>query len=396
MRAFRFVVLEPSGRRKAGLAYAPDARTLRDRLVESHAHPLSIRPALLQTSRKLSLSEAEAARLSRDLAQLLTSGLSISQALGLIISRETPKAAAVAREVRTQLMAGVPLSSALDCAEGQASRLLQALARGGEASGRQAEVLAAGAASLAASSALKRRMLTLSLYPLFVILVALGSIAVYAYAVLPALEPAFDSLGDQLPLQTKAVLAFGALVRAAFPALGAILLSASLLLALSPRLRASGRDLFANLLMRGRRSPVRDYLFAGLASRLAVLLKAGVPLGVAWRLSRDAVSIGSLSRQLSAQDHRLMEGARLSDAFAAVPATPADLIHYVSLGEHSGRLSPALEDGSSAIGQRAQEAVERLLAVATPLIIVAIGAMVGVITMMVFQGLLAVGDAVSS
>jgi general secretion pathway protein F len=344
----------------------------------------------------LSLSEAEAARLSRDLAQLLTSGLSISQALGLIISRETPKAAAVAREVRTQLMAGVPLSSALDCAEGQASRLLQALARGGEASGRQAEVLAAGAASLAASSALKRRMLTLSLYPLFVILVALGSIAVYAYAVLPALEPAFDSLGDQLPLQTKAVLAFGALVRAAFPALGAILLSASLLLALSPRLRASGRDLFANLLMRGRRSPVRDYLFAGLASRLAVLLKAGVPLGVAWRLSRDAVSIGSLSRQLSAQDHRLMEGARLSDAFAAVPATPADLIHYVSLGEHSGRLSPALEDGSSAIGQRAQEAVERLLAVATPLIIVAIGAMVGVITMMVFQGLLAVGDAVSS
>ena len=114
----------------------------------------------------------------------------------------------------------------------------------------------------------------------------------------------------------------------------------------------------------------------------------------AWRLAREPVSLTGLSRRLEAQDHRLMEGVRLSEALAATPNVPADLIHYVSLGEQSGQVAKSLTDAAAAIGGRAQETIERLLSVVTPVVIIAVGGMVGLITMMVFQGLLAVGDAV--
>lgn len=395
MRAFHYVAIGQDGVRRKGIGYADAAVELRDRLLDANQHPLAIRPALLQRRGALRLSENEAARLGRDLARLMNSGMALAQALTLLEARETPKVAAVAREVRRKLIAGEPLSKALEAIGGQPGRFLQALARGGEASGRQADVLAAGARSLAATDELKKRLTTLCIYPAFVIAVALGSIAIYAYAVLPSLEPAFEGMGDGIPDQTKAVLIFGAVVRAAMPAVGFMTLGLAAALTLAEPVRRLAADLAARLLMRGRASPLRDFVFANFSSRLAVMLQAGVPLSAAWRLAREPVTFTTLARALAAQDQRLMEGARLSDALRRVPGAPADLIHFVLLGEQSAQVAKTLNEGAETMSARAQEAIERLLSVFTPVVIILVGGMVGLITMMVFQGLLAVGDAVA-
>lgn len=395
MKAFHYIALGADGRRHRGVGYAVESGALRDQLIEARLHPVRIHRALLQQQGQLRLSETEAARLGRDLAQLMSSGMALAQALSLFQTRETPRVSAVAREVRRRLIGGEPLSKALEAADGTPARFLQALARGGEASGRQSEVLAAGARSLAATDQLKKRLTTLCIYPAFIILVAFGSIAIYAYGVLPSLEPAFEGMGDDIPAQTQAVLTFGAVVRVAMPVLGLGAAGLALALAISPAFRRLGRDWVARALMRGKRSPLRDFVFANLASRLAVMLQAGVPLAAAWRLAREPVSITSLSRVLAAQDDRLMEGAKLSGILQSIRAVPPDLIHYVLMGEQSGRIGQALTDGSEALAARAQEAIERVLSVITPLVIIVVGGMVGLISMMVFQGLLAVGDAVA-
>ena len=255
MKAFRYTALDPAGRRLSQVAYAPDAARLRDELIEARLHPLAIRRTLFQGAGRLRLNQAEAARLARDLARLMNSGMSLGQALGLLASRESPRPAAAARAVRARLTAGEPLSGALRAVEGPSSLFLQALARAGEASGRQAEILAAGAASLASADQLRRRMITLSVYPAFVIAIAVGSIAVYAYAVLPALEPAFASLGDAIPLQTRMVLRFGQVVRAVMPVLALTVGAAGVTLALSDRARRWTIDVLAGLGLRLRTSP---------------------------------------------------------------------------------------------------------------------------------------------
>lgn len=396
MKAFRFVAIDPTGRTRRGLAYAADIGRLRDDLIEAKLQPTTIRPALLQAHRRLVLSNRDAARFARDLSQLLKSGLSAAQALSLIASRETPILALIAKETRARLSAGQPLSGALGVAQGAPARFLQAMARGGEASGRQADVLASAGRSLHANDLLRQRLTTLSVYPAFVILVAMMAIGLYAYAVLPALEPAFSQLGDDIPPQTRAVLTFGAVIRSATPIAAIVVGTTGVALVLWPGLRAFCLGALGALALRPKRSPLRDALFSGLATRLGVLIEAGVPLASAWRLARDPVALNSLKQPLALQDDRLMEGVRLSAALRAAPYTPADLIHYVTLGEQSGQIATALNEAGAALGARAQEQVERGLALLTPLVIVLVGGLVGLITMMVFQGLLAVGDAVAT
>lgn len=394
MIAFRYRGLDASGRMQRGLAYAVDSAQLRDQLVERKLHPLSITPVRFLLRRPLGLSERDASRLARDLGQLTASGMALAPALSMIAARETPGVAAIAREVRQRLAHGEPLSVALRAAQGRASGFLQALARGGEASGRQSDVLIAGAAALAASDTLKRRLITLSIYPAFIILVAVGAIAVYAYAVLPALAPAFGTLGDEVPQQTKLVLDAGAFIRLALPVVAGLVLATGLAAGVVPKFRLALRDGLIGLLMRGKRSPLRDFLFASLSGRLAVLIRAGVPLSVAWRLAREPIGAVRVQKLLALQDERIMEGVRLSEAIAALSLAPPDLVHYVAMGEQSGQIAKALDDAAEALGFRAQERIERLLSVITPLVIVTVGLLVGLITMMVFQGLLAIGDAV--
>lgn len=396
MTPYRFSALGPDGKKRSGVIHADSSGTVRDQLIGKGLHPIGIRRALFTPPATLRPTEAEAARLAKTLAQLTGSGLSMAQALALIENRETGRLALLSREVRNRLVAGEPLSSALGAGSGSSIRLLQTLTRAGEAAGRQVDVLNDAARSLAASDQLKRRVLTLSLYPAFVIAVALGSIAIYAYAVLPALEPAFEGMGAELPAQTQAVLTFGAIMRIAIPAISGLIALGLLIWTLVPPLRAPLLDLGARALMRGRRSALADMIFANLTGRLAVMVQAGVPAAVAWRLASEPVTLMTLKRQLAAQSPRLMEGEALSRALAQIRSCPRDVAELVALGERSGRVAAALSDAAEQLAARSQEALERALSILTPLVIVLVGLLVGMITLMVFQGLLAISDAVGA
>jgi general secretion pathway protein F len=395
MKAFRYVAINPQGRRLSGTGYAPNQDALRDNLLDTRLQPLSIRPTLLQLRGSQFLTETVGARIAKDLARLLSRGISLNQALGWVIDREVPAVSAMMRGVRDRLSAGATLSSALAALSGPSSRFLAAMALAGETSGKQAEVLASAAATLQTSAALKQKLLTLSLYPLLVIAVAFLSIGIYAFSVLPSLEPAFEGLGDAVPPQTRAVLIFGAVVRVLLPVLVLGGLGFALLFAASHAFRARLNETLSKLAMRPTASPARDAVFAGLSGRLDVMVGSGVPLPAAWRLAREPIGMDWLKASLQAQDSGLAEGASLSDALSRTPLCSPDLIHFVTLGEQTGDLAKALSEASAFLGGRAQESIERALSIITPVVILSVGGLVGGITLMVFQGLLAIGDTVA-
>jgi len=128
-------------------------------------------------------------------------------------------------------------------------------------------------------------------------------------------------------------------------------------------------------------------IFANLTGRLAVMVQAGVPAAVAWRLASEPVTLMTLKRQLAAQSPRLMEGEALSRALAQIRNCPRDVAELVALGERSGRVAAALSDAAEQLAARSQEALERTLSILTPLVIVLVGLLVG---------LLAISDAVGA
>lgn len=396
MTTFRFEALDHGGRTVRGRRAAPDAYHLRQELERERLTPLAIRPSKLpQFVSSTGLNEADAGRLAVDLARYLRSGLSATQSLALLEETALPRVRRPVANVREKILSGEPLSRAFEAVSRPTQRLLPSLAAAGEASGRLADVLDTGGKAMLASAALKRRLVTLSLYPAFVLAVALAAVALYAFAVLPALEPALGGLTSNLPTSTKMVLIGGQVLRQALPISAVLVTGAAMLLAVSPRARLLVREWAGRALMSPLAGAVmKDIVFAGLSTRMAISLQAGVALPVAYRAAVDAVALNAIRRPLEAIGDRLRDGSPLSAALDETRLAPPDLVRLIQVGERSDDLGRMLEEAGQSLATRAQEKAERLLAAATPIVVVLIGALVGAVTLMVFQGLMAVTDAV--
>ncbi len=400
MTAFAFRAIDQGGRPVKGRRDAADAGSLRDRLLAEQLTPLSIAPVRAGWRRgagDLRLSDAAAASFLAELARFLQSGLSLGQALAIVeTTAETPVLARLASRLRADLMAGVALSDAFGAVPGQVGRFLASLARAGEATGKLAEIFAGGASALAASAALRQRLTTMIIYPAFVLAMACGAIGLFAFAVLPALEPAFESVGAKLPLSTRIVLGAGHVLRAGLPFFLAAI-AAAVALAFVPAVRrVVGRWIEALLATPVGLGILQDSAFAGFAQRLGVALAAGVPARLAFRVAADAVGPSRIRAALQAQGQRLGEGVKFSQALEAVPATPRLLLGLVRVGEASADLAQVFAEAGAMLSQRAHERTERALALVTPAIVLAVGLVVGGVVLVVFQGLLAITSGIDT
>lgn len=396
VNTYRFEALRGDGRTLRGSRAAPDARALRSLLIAEALTPLRISEAVVPRRAGLVLDEETAGRFACELASYRRSGLPLVQALALMADGARKPAARLAEQLRLDVLGGCSLPQALRSVGGHVGALLQALAEAADQTGRQAEVFESGGRGLLATAALRRRLVTLALYPLFVVAIAVGAVALYAYAVLPALEPAFASLGEPPP-QTRLVLDLGRTLRLVLPVLGVATAAVAVAIAFSPALRSQAREAL------GRAATSRalgrvgsDMVFAGFARRMSIALAAGLPLLAAYRVAVAPVSLRSLRTVLSTQEARMRDGALLSEALAAVPQAPSDLVRLARVGESTRRLDRVLAESADALAARAQEKAERVLSVATPIIVVVLGGLVGLVTILVFQGLLAVTDAVGA
>ena len=399
MTAFAFRAIDGTGRPIRGRRDAADAGALRDRLLAEQLTPLSIAPvrAAWVGAGDLRLSDAAAASFLAELARFLQSGLSLGQSLQIVeTTAETPARARLAARLRADLMAGVALSDAMAAAPGQVGYFMASLARAGEATGKLAEIFAGGAAALSSSAALKQRLTTMAIYPGFVLAMACGAIGLFAFAVLPALEPAFASVGAKLPLSTRVVLGAGHVLRAGFPFFLAAI-AAAIALSFLPAVRRTVGRWFEALL----ETPVglgilQDAAFAGFAQRLGVALAAGVPARLAFRVAADAVGPTRIRTALLAQSQRLGEGVKFSQALAATPSTPKLLLGLVRVGEASADLAQVFSEAGAMLSQRAHERTERALALVTPAIVLGVGLVVGSVVLVVFQGLLAITSGIDA
>lgn len=398
MRTYAWRGVDAAGRAVRGKAEGLSEAQVRDDLLARQVTPTAItaRTAAFAPARTaLSVNEAQAAAFAADLARFLKSGLSLGQTLQIVeTTSEVPVLARLAAHVRGELMAGRPLSAGLSVLPGQTGRYLQALAKAGEATGRLTDILAGGAAALKASAATRQRLLTMIIYPLFVMAMAAGAILLFAFAVLPALEPAFAGVGE-LPATTRAVMAGGQALRTIAPILGL----AGLILALALTVSRAARDVAIRLLhrlmlTRAGFGILPDTVFGGLAQRLSIAVGAGVPLATAFRVSVEAIGVEPVRLALEAQEPRLREGAKLSEVFRAIPFAPPMLIGLTRVGESAADLPRVLGEAGEALAARAQEKTERFLSILTPAIVLLIGVVVGGIVLVMFQGLMSISDMV--
>jgi type II secretory pathway component PulF len=222
---------------------------------------------------------------------------------------------------------------------------------------------------------LRRRLLTMMIYPSVVLCTALGLVGFLLLSVLPMFATLFEQLRVEEPLPLRAALALPSLFSPANCALAVLL--AGLLGAAIYRKRSALRLPVIE--------PLREKaVTAGFARALAGLLKAGVPLSEALLCVRPVLALERYRKALDRILSGLRDGNTLASASEMQGVFDPLFIHLIRVGEETGTLDLQLYRLAEWFERDLNEATARAAALIEPALILGIGALVGTIVFSVF------------
>jgi general secretion pathway protein F len=384
MAAFEYQALDPGGRTQSGVLQADTARAARTLLRERGLTPLDVaalreKPAVqpLPWSRR-GISRAQLAVLARQLATLVGAGLPMDESLqALAEAADGPRARAIVVELRSRVMEGRTLASALGEFPDSFPDTFRAAVAAGEASGRLDAALARLADDAESREALARQVIAALAYPVLLTVVALAIVTGLLVYVVPRIVGVFQNLNQTLPWITRVLIAVANAVRAGgLVALVALVLGlVGFRYALRREAVRAGWDRFVlGLPLVGRL--VRAANTARLTRTLATLTASGVTVLDAMQLALPTVKPVPMQQALRRATARVREGTGFARALEDSGQFPPVAVRLIASGEKSGRLDAMLGEAARHQSREVETWLTALASVMGPGVILLVGGLV--------------------
>lgn len=390
MEAFRYEALDAAGRTVSGVVQADTPRQARTQLRAQGLFPSMLAPAHAHGQTRQAwargMSAAELSLVTRQLAVLLASGLTMEQSLTALIEEAAePKTRETLAGVKTEITTGASLAAALGRHEKSFPDFYCALVHGGEESGALPTILQHLADHLDARQALKQKTSLALLYPILVTIVAIAIVSGLLIYVVPQVVQVFQQSRQSLPLLTRALIGLSDFLRAAWPYLTLLAVGGYAAARIALRNGQTQRRWHALLLKLPGLGPlIRSANTSRFASTLAIMVGGGVPLLAALASSTRVMTNAVLREAAGHAIEHVREGTSLARALGTTSVFPPLLIHLVASGEVSGKLEQMLKRAA----QLETQALERRLAVFVTLIEPVMILLMGGIVLMIVLAIL--------
>ena len=410
MARFRYRAVGASGELVRGEMEAASQATVVERLRGQGHLPLAAdeiaagvgprrRLTLMQWLRRPILGQVrvtrrEVAMMTRELATLLEAGLTLDQALKLLIELTAGEPLeGLLADLLERIQGGSSLADALAQHQKLFPRVYVSMVRAGETGGALREVLGRLARYLDEAEALREQVKSALVYPVLLLILAAVSIVILLTVVLPQFTPLFENAGAQLPWLTRAVMLVGDGVQRWWWLLLLGGFGATWLARRQLRRPARRAQVDRWLL----RVPLLGELLAKIdtarfARALGTLLANGVPPLAALAIVQDALGNTTLRRALGEATTAMKDGGGLAAPLGRSGVFPRLAVHLLGVGEESGQLDPMLLKIAEVFDRDVRSTIERLMALLVPVLTIALGAMVAVIITSVLMAILSAYD----
>jgi type IV pilus assembly protein PilC len=384
-RTFEYSVRDQRGKLVGGKLEAPSEAALVRKLVGMGFAPISVREANKGMSREITLPGGNRVKLkdlaimSRQFATMINSGLSLIRALAILSEQTENKALGrTLGEVRNAVEAGQSLSAALAKHPKVFPPLVINMVRAGEVGGFLDRVLLQIAANFEAEVKLRGKIKSAMTYPVVVVCLVLLILSAMLLFVVPQFQSIYTSLGAQLPLPTRILLAASNVVRhewwlVIMVAVGAALLFRRVKKTPQGRMAVDQAKL---------KAPVFGSLFhrvalARMASTFGMLLRAGVPILQALEIVKDTVNNKVIAGALEDVKTSVREGESIAHPLAKHAVFPPMVVQMLAVGEETGAVDTMLGKVADFYNNEVEAAVDALTSLIEPLLIAVIGGAVG-------------------
>ena len=336
------------------------------------------------------VSTQDLAIMTRQLATLLTAGISMIEALtalGEQVENERLKVAISA--IKEKVNEGSGLAQAMRGYPNIFSDLYCNMIAAGEASGALDIVLKRLSEFLEAQVQLNNKLLTAMIYPAIMALVGLAVVGFLMGFVVPKVTKIFKDMKVALPLVTEILVGVSNFIASWWWAMGLV---AGLIAFLFIRWKRTpaGKASWDRISLK---MPVFGKLFrlvavARFSRTLSTLLSSGVPLIGALNIVKAIVANTVIQAAIEDTRIAVQEGDSIAEPLKRSKQFPPIMTHMIAIGEKTGELEGMLEKVADAYEAEVKTRIDLMTAMLEPAMILVAGVTVGFIAVSILLPML--------
>jgi type IV pilus assembly protein PilC len=316
---------------------------------------------------------------SRQLGAFLEAGIPMLDALETVRDQiGSPEMAAVVDEILAGVRRGLSFTNALNEHPKVFPAYYRAIIRSADFTGQLDVVLQQLTTYLERDLAARRQLKSALAYPMMVMIVAALGVTAMTMFVLPKFTALYRSLGAELPLPTRMLLAFTEFTSAYWWLLFVVGLTAVIVgLAVLGGNRGKRRRDVVLLRLPVLGELVHIIAIERFARVLAALTSAGVPLPDAIQVASGATNSSVFDERISEVRDTLLRGGGLSQPMEESALFPLPALQMVRVGERTGTLSAQLGKAATYYEREVTFRIKRATDLFQPLVILGVGLVVG-------------------
>ena len=329
------------------------------------------------------ISAAARTAFFRSFATLIRAGVPIRRALDVVVeSCRDARLREAFRSVSSDIESGSELSTAMSRRPREFSRLFVAMIRAGELGGALDDILERLATLLERHLAVRKKVRAALAYPVIVASAALGLVLFLVGSTVPAFASMFAEMRVTLPWSTRVLIAAGnalknPLVWGAVAAIPPLILGTIRAGRRSQRIAIRIDQFVLALPVFG--AVLRKAVITRFSRTLGTLLLSGVPLLEAIGAANDVIDNAVYSRLTRDLSAALREGTSIAVALEQSSLFEGLFLQLVRVDEETGTLDAMLLRIADYYELDVETAVAALGSVIEPILMIALGALVGVI-----------------
>ncbi len=323
----------------------------------------------------------------RQFQSILAAGVTIVEALGMLVDQTENKVFAKAiKETQTSVQKGSTLAEAMKAHPKVYPSILVNMVEAGEASGSLEVAMERMSMQFEKSAKLKALVKKAMMYPIVIIVVAIGVLIAMSILVIPQFASMFESIGSELPGITKAVMAFSDFLMHKWYLLILIVVVVGIAVTAFAKTE-TGQVVFGTIAIK---APIFGKLSvktasASFARTISTLMAAGIPLSEALDITSRSMKNIHFKRALQAAKKEVEQGTNLSEPLKKCGLFPMMIPQMVKIGEETGNIDGMLLKSADYYEDEVEIATGSLTTLMEPMIIVVLGAIVAVLVLAMYM-----------
>ena len=334
---------------------------------------------------------------TRQFATMIDAGLPLVQCLDILGNQQpNPVFRNVLKTVKSDVEQGSTFADALRKHGRVYDELYVNLVQAGEVGGILDTILNRLAVYLEKADALRRKVKGAMVYPVTVLVVAIGVLVLLLVKVIPVFEKMFKDFGGQLPGPTQTVVNLSHFMQAYIVYFLIAVVGAGVAFVQarrrSPSFRFRTDALFLKMPIFG--PLLKKVAVARFSRTLSTMISSGVPILDALEIVAKTAGNKVIEAALMKTRSSISEGKTIAEPLGESGIFPGMVVQMVAVGEQTGAMDAMLSKIADFYDDEVDNAVEALTALMEPLMMVFLGGTIGSILIAMYLPIFKIAEAV--